>query len=207
MASDELIEAHLRALDADPAGPSVAERVRALAREGATAVAAQRARAAVDGGASRGEIYASLARGMWEGGGAERALAVLAFLDPRERRRSDASGLKLQILLSLGRDAEARREAERRLLDEPGDASARACLTGLVPPPERHDRPCALVTLARAERLAAAGEWARAERVLRELRVARPGDREVMMAWQTLQERVRAVGAAGRADDARGGCS
>jgi thioredoxin-like negative regulator of GroEL len=210
MASDALIAAHLAALDADPASADAAERVEALARAGATTPAAQRARAAVDAGAVRGEVYTALARGMWQAGGGERALGVLAFLDPAERRRRDTARLKIEILRALGREAEARWEAERRLLDAPGDELVAEWLASMVPPPEPHDQACALVTLARAERLVQAGAWSRAERVLRQLRVARPWDREAMLALQRLQVRRRADDArreAERHDGDRGGRS
>lgn len=182
--------------DAPPGTSDVAAeaaQVESLAAARQWPAAVERARAAVDAGADRQDVYVALARGFVRGGKPERALAILAKLREAGPLRAGGVHVELQSLIEVERSAEARALAERWLLFHPEDdlvtrllakvRSSRACPPGT-------DR---LLDLRRAERLAAAGQPVRALRTLRQLLLENPSNEPVRLAIRGVVETLRAA--------------
>lgn len=170
-----------------------AAQVESLAAARQWPAAVERARAAVDAGADRQEVYVALARGFVRGGKPERALAILAKLREAGPLRAGGVHVELQSLIEVERSAEARALAERWLLFHPEDDLVTRLLAKVRSPracPPGTDR---LLDLRRAERLAAAGQPVRALRTLRQLLLENPSNEPVRLAIRGVVETLRAA--------------
>lgn len=135
-----------------------------------------KARAAVEAGHPRVTVYLAAARAVFRFGGAAKAVELLSELSEREATRQEVSQLQVQALIELRRFPEARVAAERHLLRHPDDGATRRLLMRT-----REGRPSPvgvdpLVSLRRAEALAAGGSRELAVRMLRALVLAQPDD-------------------------------
>lgn len=171
----------------------VAAHVEALAAARQWPAAVERARAAVDAGADRQEVYVALARGFVRGGKPDRALVIVAKLREAGPLRAGGVHVELQALIEAGRAAEGRVLAERWLLFHPEDDLVTRLLAKVRSPracPSGTDR---LLDLRRAERLAAAGQPVRALRTLRQLLLENPSNEPVRLAIRGVVETLRAA--------------
>jgi len=165
--------------------------VEALAAARQWPAAVELARAVVDGGADRQDVYVALARGFVRGGKPERALAILAKLREAGALRAGGVHAELQALIEVERHADARVLAERWLLFHPDDELVARLLAKVRSPrgcPPGTDR---LLDLRRAERLAAAGQPVRALRTLRQLLLENPTNEPVRLAIRGVVETLR----------------
>lgn len=171
-------------LDANPADDALCAVVEGLALADRWKEAVERARVGIHAGAPRELVMVALANGAVLAGRGDRAMKALDQIGAAGRRES--ARLRVRVLAADGRTAEAAMLAERRCVEDPGDAEMRSLLrdlrgkrlnTGVDP----------LDTLERAERLAEKGQLGRAVRVARRVAFANPADRLVRTVLSDLE--------------------
>ena len=181
---DASLLALLRRLDANPADDALCAVVEGLALADRWKEAVERARVGIHAGAPRELVMVALANGAVLAGRGDRAMKALDQIGAAGRRES--ARLRVRVLAAEGKTTEAATLAERRCVEDPGDAEMRALLrelrgkrlrAGLDP----------LDTLDRAERLAAKGELGRAVRVARRVAFGNPADRLVRSVLSELE--------------------
>jgi len=124
------------------------------------------------------EGWAVLAEAAFRGGRVLRALSALEHVPADPERNEAAARLRVLVLESAGKLAEAAEAAEGFLDVHAQDVVIEAALTRLkAPPPDRNHRiPDPMVSVERAEAYAAVGRPDRAIRILQRLFFHFPGD-------------------------------
>jgi hypothetical protein len=182
-----------RHADADPAGPEARDLIEALAAAGAWKEALERARAAARACGDAVDGVLALARGALVDGRLDRAEKTLEQLgrglEAAPQRRGEVATVWFALLRRREGPVEAVAWLRAQAAAHPDDAGLAAVALRLAPaePDVRGKLP--LESLARAQRMLAAGQPGRALRLLRRLALAHPGDADVQAA------RVHAAGA------------